>query len=182
MTEQLNAVNAARELTPIALPDLPPQTRVIWDLPLRWVDSVRMRRQGMVLTTRLRVVGPPCRGLIMASKVRTAAILLGVVAVLDAVFVVAGRVGSTHPPVVVTVLTAVAAVITAAGALGLNRGDSWGWPAAAAGAVLSAVLSVGAIINAPGAGKVAAVLILVLSLVSLVVLLPLRRADRAGHA
>ncbi|GAC1611891.1 MAG: hypothetical protein NVS3B26_29270 [Mycobacteriales bacterium] len=121
----------------------------------------------------------------MASKVRTATIVLGVVAVLDAVFVVVQRAHASNPhhaPIVVTVLTAVAAVVTAAGALGLNRGDSWGWATAVGGAALSALLSVGAIINAPAVGKVVGVILLVLSLAGLSLLLPLRRAGRAAHA
>ncbi|GAC1611589.1 MAG: hypothetical protein NVS3B26_25970 [Mycobacteriales bacterium] len=121
----------------------------------------------------------------MASKVRTVAIVLGIVAFLDAVFVVVQRAHSGNPhhaPIVVTALTALAAVVTAAGALGLNRGDSWGWPAAVGGAVPSALLSVGAIINAPAVGKVLGVILLVLSLAGLSLLLPLRRAGRAAHA
>lgn len=112
----------------------------------------------------------------MDSKVRTVTILLAVCTVINAVFVVAQRSGSSHPPVLITVLTVVAAVLTAAGAFGLRNGDGWSWPVAVGGAALSALLAVGAIINAPGVGKVAAVLLLVLAVVSVVMLKPLRRS------
>ncbi|GAC1441387.1 MAG: hypothetical protein NVSMB55_09000 [Mycobacteriales bacterium] len=118
----------------------------------------------------------------MASKARLASIMLAVCAVLEAVAVIAQRAGSTHPPVLITVLTAVAAVLTAAAAVGLSRAQTWSWPAALAGAVLSALLAVGAILNAPVGAKIGAGVIVVLSVAIVVLVLPLRAAGRVTRA
>ncbi|GAC1611848.1 MAG: hypothetical protein NVS3B26_28820 [Mycobacteriales bacterium] len=118
----------------------------------------------------------------MESKTRTVTILLAVCAVFAVAAVIAQRAGSTHPPVLITVLTAVAAALAAAGAYGLNSGTSWSWPTALGAGVLTALLSVGAIINAPVGAKVGAAVILVVSLVSVALLMPLRRSGRAAHS
>lgn len=118
----------------------------------------------------------------MRTPARSVALLVPV-AVMDAVGVVMQRTGTTHAPVAVSVLTAVAGVLVLVGAYGVARASSYGWPVSVAATVVTGCVAVAATMQSiPAEKKAVAVVGAVVALAALAVVVPQRRAAHRAHA
>lgn len=110
------------------------------------------------------------------SRDRTAVVpVLLLVALMDGVGVILQRTGSTHAPVAVSALTAVAGGLVLLAAYGLSRARSWGWQLAAGSTLLTGAIAAGALLqDIPAEKKITALAGLAVAAFGLSLVLSLR--------